>query len=63
MNGEERGQRGEKQFAAVLNLCQGDDADSAQNSAPNKVRCGRETHGALLRWEDYTCRRRTQNNF
>src|ERR1700690_2383728 len=39
MNGEERWQRREKQFAPVLHLRQCDDADGPQNSAAHKVRC------------------------
>jgi hypothetical protein len=40
MNGEKRRQRREEQFAAVFHFRQCDDADSAQNSAANKVRRG-----------------------
>lgn len=40
MNGEQHRQRCEEQFAPVLHLRQGDNADSAQNSAAHKVRGG-----------------------
>ena len=40
MNGEKYRQRREEQFAAVFHLRQGNDADSTENSAANKVRRG-----------------------
>ena len=38
--GEEQRQRGEKQFAAVLDAGEGDGADGTQDSAADKVGCG-----------------------
>jgi hypothetical protein len=46
MDGEERGQRREKQFAPVLHFGQCDDADGTQTCTANEVcSCGK-THGS-----------------
>ena len=39
MDGEEDGERCEKQFAAALDLRQSDDTEGSENSAANEVGC------------------------
>jgi hypothetical protein len=44
MQGEERGQRGEEQLAAMLDARESDDTDTAQDGAADEVGCGGEAH-------------------
>jgi hypothetical protein len=44
MDGEERGQRGEEQLAAMLHLGEGDDADGAEDGGACEVGGGGEAH-------------------